>query len=92
MKLVRIVISHALIISTLYADEHDRCKQYNNFIPAIDTALFSMAIDRGCYNTATVKKSSSTDKHFLFGGILHTGNSFSLSEPDSRMGGVRNNS
>ncbi len=29
-----------------YMDEHDWYKQYNNFIPIIDTALFSMAMDR----------------------------------------------
>jgi hypothetical protein len=32
---------------TVYADERDRCKQYNNFIPTIDTALFLTAMDRG---------------------------------------------
>ncbi len=25
----------------MYTDERDRCKQYHNFIPVIDTALFS---------------------------------------------------
>jgi hypothetical protein len=49
-----------------------------------------MTINRGCYHTATVKKSPSTDKKFSFGGILHTVNSSSLSEPVSRMGAVRN--
>jgi hypothetical protein len=33
-----------------------------------------------------------TDENFLFGGILHKGNSFTLSEPVSRMGVVRNGS
>jgi hypothetical protein len=41
--------------NTVYPDEHDRCKQYNNFIPIIDTALFSMAMDRGCSNAAVNK-------------------------------------
>jgi hypothetical protein len=39
----------------VYADERDWCKQYNNFIPVTDTALFSTAMDRGCYNAATNK-------------------------------------
>jgi hypothetical protein len=51
-----------------------------------------MVVDWGCYNAATVKKSMSVDKNFFFGGILHTGNSFSLSEPVSRICAVRNNS
>ncbi len=57
-----------------------------------DAALFSMAIDRGCYNAATDKKSPSADGNFSFGGILHKGNSFKLSEPGSKMGAVRNDS
>jgi hypothetical protein len=72
--------------STLYADECDRCKHYNNFIPVIDAALFSMVMDRGCYNSFTDEKSSSADRNFLFGGILHEGTSFALSEPVSKMG------
>ncbi len=57
-------------------------KQYNNFIPVIDTALFSMALDRGCYNAATNKKSTSTGDNFSFGGILRKDKSFALSEPE----------
>ncbi len=68
--------------STVYGDERDRCKQYNNFIPIIDTALFSTAIDRGCYNAAINKISTSSDENFLFGCILSTGKSFALSEPE----------
>jgi hypothetical protein len=63
-------------------DERDRCKQYNNFIPVIDMALLSTAIDRGCYNAATNEKSMSADENFFFGGILGKGNSFALSEPE----------
>jgi hypothetical protein len=43
---------HTLILTrfhTVYADERDRCKRYHNFIPVIDTALFSMAMDRGVF-------------------------------------------
>ncbi len=47
--------------STVYADERDRCKQYHNFIPVIDTALFSTAMDRGLYNAAINKISTSAD-------------------------------
>jgi hypothetical protein len=43
-------------IYVVYADECDRRKLYNNFIPIIDTALFSIAINRGGYNTAIVAK------------------------------------
>ncbi len=32
---------------TVNTGERDQCKQCNNFIPVIDTALFSMAMDRG---------------------------------------------
>jgi hypothetical protein len=67
---------------TVYTDECDRCKQYNNFIPIIDTALFSMAMDRECYNAAINKKSTSSDENFSFGFILCTGKSFALSEPE----------
>jgi hypothetical protein len=42
-----------------------------------------MAMDGGCYNTATDKKSISADENFSFGGILNKGNSFALSEPES---------
>jgi hypothetical protein len=41
-----------------------------------------MAMDRGCYNSASNEKSTSADKNFLFGGILNKGNSFTLSEPE----------
>ncbi len=57
-------------------------KQYNNFIPVRDTALFSMNLDRRCYNAATNVKSSSTGDNFSFGGILRKDNSFALSEPE----------
>jgi hypothetical protein len=67
---------------TVYADEHDRCKQYNNYISVIDTALFSTAINRGCCNATTNKKPMSADENFLFGGIFNKGNSFPLSEPE----------
>jgi hypothetical protein len=75
---------------TVYLDDCDQYKQYKNFIPVIDTALFSMAIDRRCNNTATVKKSLSTDKNYSFCSILHTVNSFSHSEPVGRMIAERN--
>jgi hypothetical protein len=71
-----------LQLCTVYADERDRCKQCNNFIPVIVRALFSMAMDRGCYNAAINKISTSADENFLFGGILNTGNSFALSGPE----------
>ncbi len=61
--------------------EHDWCKQYDNFIPVIDTTLFSTVMDRGCYNTAINKISMYSDENFSFGGILNRGNSFALSEP-----------
>jgi hypothetical protein len=51
-------------MTIVYVDECDWCQQYNNFIPTIDTAQFSMAIDRGCYNAATNKKSTSSDENF----------------------------
>jgi hypothetical protein len=51
---------------TEYADERDWCKQYNNFIPVVDTALFSIAMDRRCYDAATNKKSMSPDENFLY--------------------------
>ncbi len=54
---------------TVNTGERDKCKQCNNFIPVIDTALFSMAMDRGWYNTATYEKSMSADENFLFGGF-----------------------
>jgi hypothetical protein len=41
-----------------------------------------MAMDRGCYNAAINKILTSVDENFLFGGILNTGNSFALSEPE----------
>jgi hypothetical protein len=63
-------------------DERDRCKQYNNFIPIIDTALFSIAMDRGFYNAAIKEISTSLDEKFLFGYILSTGKSYTLSEPE----------
>jgi hypothetical protein len=68
--------------ATVYADERDHCKQYNNFTPVTDTALFSLAMYRGCYKAATNEKSTSTDENFLFRGILNKGNSFTLSEPE----------
>ncbi len=49
---------------TVYANECDRCKQYNNLIPVIDTALFSIAMDRECYNAATNEKSRPQMKTF----------------------------
>ncbi len=67
---------------TVYADERDRCKHCNNFIPVIHTTLFSMAMDRGCYNAAINEISTSSDENFSFGGILSTGKSFALSEPE----------
>jgi hypothetical protein len=39
-------------------------------------------MDRGCYNAAINEISPSADENFLYGGILNTGNSFSLSEPE----------
>ena len=66
----------------VYADERDRCKQYHNFIPVTDTALFSTAMDRGCYNAAINEISTSSDENFSFGCILSTGKSFALSEPE----------
>jgi hypothetical protein len=48
-----------------------------------------MAIDRGCYDAATDKKSLCADKNFSFGNILHNGNSFVLSEQVSRIGAIR---
>jgi hypothetical protein len=69
-------------VCTVYADERDRCKQCHNFIPVIDTALFSKAMDRGCYNAVINKISTSSDEKFLFGGTLSTGKSFALSEPE----------
>jgi hypothetical protein len=49
---------------TVYADKRDRCNQSNNFIPIIDTALFSTAMDRGCYNAAMNKISTYEMKTF----------------------------
>ncbi len=69
-------------IYTVYADERDRCKQYNNFIPIIDRALFSTAKDRGCYNAAINEILTSSDENFSFGCIVSTGKSFALSEPE----------
>jgi hypothetical protein len=40
-----------------------------------------MAMDRGCYNAAINKISTSADENVLFGDILNIGNSFALSEP-----------
>jgi hypothetical protein len=68
--------------NTVYADECDQCKQYSNFIPIIDTALFSMAMDRGCYNAAIKKKSTSLDENFSFVVILSKGYWFTLSEAE----------
>jgi hypothetical protein len=51
-------------VCKVYADELDRCKQYNNFILVMETALFLMAIDRGCYNPATDERSMSEMKTF----------------------------
>jgi hypothetical protein len=42
-----------------------------------------MAMDRGWYNAAINEISTSADENFLFGGILNTGNSFTLSGPES---------
>ncbi len=70
--------------STVYTDERDQCNQYN-FIPLIDTALFSTAIVTRYYNKTTDGKFISVNENFLFGGILYKGNSFALSEPVSRM-------
>ncbi len=67
---------------TVYADELDWWKQYNTFIPVIDAALLSTVMDRRCYNAAINKISTSADANFSFGGILNTGNSFALSEPE----------
>jgi hypothetical protein len=39
-------------------------------------------MDRGCYNAATNEISTSSDENFLFGGILNTGKSIALSEPE----------
>jgi hypothetical protein len=39
-------------------------------------------MDRGCYNAALTKKSTSSDENFSFGGIFSKGNSFALSEPE----------
>jgi hypothetical protein len=61
---------------------HDRCKQYNTFIAVIETSLFSTAMDRGCYNAATNRKSTSVEEKFSFSGLLNKGNSFALSEPE----------
>jgi hypothetical protein len=71
-------------LPTVYADERDRCtvNSTNNSIPVTITALFSMAMDRGCYYAATNEKSTSSDENFLFGGILSKCNSFALSEPE----------
>jgi hypothetical protein len=49
-------------------DERNQCKQYDNLIPVIDTALFSMAMDRVCYNAAISKLGSILNtslSHFL---------------------------
>jgi hypothetical protein len=75
-------VAHVRSDLTVYADECDRCKQYNNFIPIIDTALFSTAMDRGCYYAAINEISTSSEENFLFGCILSTGKSFALSEPE----------
>jgi hypothetical protein len=68
-----------LFYCTVYEDERDRCKQCNNFIPVIDRALFSTAMDRGCYKAA-IKEIA--DENFSFVGILNTSNSFALSGPE----------
>jgi hypothetical protein len=65
--------------TTGYTDERYQCN--NNFIPIIDTALFS-TVDIGCYNAATNEISTPSDENFLYGGILSTGKSFALSEPE----------
>jgi hypothetical protein len=52
-------------VITVYADERDECKQYNNFIPVIDRALFSTAMDGGCYNAAMNEISTSADENFF---------------------------
>ncbi len=39
-------------------------------------------MDRGCYNAAVNKISTSADENFSFGDILNTGHSFALSEPE----------
>jgi hypothetical protein len=59
------VTSFSSLYITVYADELDQCKQYNNFIPVTDTALFSTAMDRGCYNAAINKISISPDENFF---------------------------
>jgi hypothetical protein len=41
-----------------------------------------MAMDRGCYNAALNEISTPSDENFSFGGILNTGKSFALSEPE----------
>ncbi len=71
-----------ICIYTVYSDERDRYKKYHNFIPVIDKALFSTAMDRGWYNAALNEISTSADENFLFGGILNTAKSFALSEPE----------
>ncbi len=56
--------------------ERDLGKQHKNFIPVIDTALFSIAMDIACYDAAINEISKYAEENFLFGGILNTGNSF----------------
>jgi hypothetical protein len=39
-------------------------------------------MDKGCYNAAINKITTSADENFSFGGILNTGNAFTLSETE----------
>jgi hypothetical protein len=67
----------------IYVTERDLCKQYNKFIPVIDTGMkISTAMDREGYNAATNEKSTSANENFSFGGILSKGNPFALSEQE----------
>jgi hypothetical protein len=60
-----------ITVYKVYKHERDRCKQYSNFILVINTALFSTAINGGCYIAAMVEILRSRTI-LLFGGILHT--------------------